>query len=763
MGCRLPGADGLDEYWALLSEGVDAITEVPPDRWDVDSLWTEDQTVRGRTHCRWGGFVEHGDWFQVELFGINAREAERMDPQQGLVLECAWQALEHACLAPDSLAGSDTGVFVGISNSDFDRKLCRDLTNLDVRAGTGTSYSIVANRLSYVLGLCGPSVAIDLACSSSLAAVHLACQSLWLGESELCLAGGVHLILSPEKTVTFSCGNLLAKDGRCRAFSDGADGYVRGEGCGIVVLKRLDDAQRDRDRICGIIRGSAINHNGRSNGLSAPFGPAQRKLIRRALRVGDIPPASIGYVEAHGAGTRIGDAIEVSALISTLSEQRAPQETCLIGSVKSNLGHLEAAAGVASLIKVLLAIQHGTIPKTLHAGVLNANLRLEKTPFRVAQESETWPPANVPRRAGISSFSFGGANAHIVVEQAPASNELAAATESGWLVLPLSALNTSALRNQARRYAAHLSAGEMAADFGNACFTAAVARAHLTHRLAVVARTSDEAARALTRYADGDESVVPSLSGQGPTKLIYAFGELDRRIERDTLPTIARNTWDVWLIKAGERIRGDFADATERDQVAFAEVLAAVNLLAEWGIRPTGLYGADDFGRRVARLVLTAQATRLSTGEARTHRRCSPPVLLDSCQTGCHFLRLGDHATGSGGNGTMFADASTVALLVFGTIRSDVICHARGAVEVVSERPNGLLHGVAAAYMAHVGPDWRRFYCSGQFRRCPLPLYQFDRRRHWNVPSEQDVPAVPAPSNAAWSLRRSLRSIGRKH
>ena len=507
MGCRFPGAEGVDAYWALLLRGEDAVGEVPPDRWDADALWSDDAAAAGRAHCRWGGFIDGGDAFDAALFGISAHEAERMDPQQGLALELAWEALEHAGISPHGLGGSDTGVFVGVSTSDFDRALCRDLANLDLRAGTGTSYSVVANRLSYSLGLCGPSVAVDLACASSLAAVHLACQALWLGECDLALAGGVHLILSPEKTVTFSQGGVLARDGRCKAFSAAADGYVRGEGGGMVVLKRWADAERDQDPIWALIRGSALNHNGGSNGLSAPLGAAQERVLRRALAVGGVSPATIGFVEAHGTGTLIGDAIEIKALKAVLSEGRSKDQVCMIGSVKTNIGHLEAASGIAGLIKAVLTTSHGVIPPTLHAAPVSKHLRLDGTPFRIAESTTPWPDRVAPRQAAVSSFSFGGGNAHVVIEEAPKRPE-SATTAPRDCLLALSARTPAALAALARRYEAHLMAlasRSDAAAFADTCFTAAVGRAHFPHRLAILADGPEAAAAALRAFVEGGE------------------------------------------------------------------------------------------------------------------------------------------------------------------------------------------------------------------------------------------------------------------
>ncbi len=314
IGCRFPAAAGPAAFWQLLSGGVDAVTDVPSHRWDVDAVYDPNPATPGKMCTRRGGFLDQITDFDPAFFGISGREAERMDPQQRLLLEVAWEALEHAGLPPDSLADSATGVFVGISNCDYSRLIFRGLETLNAYSATGTSLAVAANRLSYVLNLRGPSLAVDTACSSALVAAHLACQSLNSGESDLALVGGVNLTLTPEGTVTFSQARMVAPDGRCKTFDAAADGYVRGEGCGVIVLQRLADAQRQLQRVLAVIRGSAVNQDGLTNGLTAPNGPSQREVIGAALRHAGVRPSDIEFVEAHGTGTPLGDTIEVRAL-----------------------------------------------------------------------------------------------------------------------------------------------------------------------------------------------------------------------------------------------------------------------------------------------------------------------------------------------------------------------------------------------------------------------------------------------------------------
>jgi acyl transferase domain-containing protein len=330
MACRFPGADSPAALWKLLQDGRDAITEVPGDRWNVDDYYDPVPATPGKMHTRWGGFLDQVDCFDAEFFGISAREACFMDPQQRLVLEVTWEALESAGIVPDRLAGSRTGVFIGISNFDYNRLLCRDFSTMDAYSSTGTILAIAANRLSYLLNLRGPSLAVDTACSSSLVTVHLACQSLRCRESDLALAGGVNLILSPEVTIILSQGGLMSARGRCHTFDENADGYVRSEGCGVVVLKRLSDALRDGDRIRALLRGSAVNQDGGTNGLTAPSATAQQAVIRDALANAEVAPGQISYVEAHGSGTRLGDIIEFRALKAVLLASREPDHRCAI-------------------------------------------------------------------------------------------------------------------------------------------------------------------------------------------------------------------------------------------------------------------------------------------------------------------------------------------------------------------------------------------------------------------------------------------------
>jgi 8-amino-7-oxononanoate synthase len=497
IGCRLPGAPDPHSYWQLLLDGRDAITEVPVDRWDAQQV-----NAPG-----YGGFLDHIDLFDAGFFGVSAREAARMDPQQRLLLEIAWQTLEDAGIAPTALAGSDTGVFVGVSSHDYADLQMSHLDTVDLHAATGNAHSLAANRLSYLLDLRGPSLALDTACSSSLAAVHLACQSLRAGECAVALAGGVNLMITPGLSVAFSEGGMLAADGRCRTFDDAADGYVRGEGAGLVCLKPLSAALADGDRVYAVIAGSGVGHGGRGNGVTAPRGSAQRAVIERALAQAGLRGIQIGYIEAHGTGTPLGDPVEWEALAAVYGEGREQHDPCPVGSAKANIGHLEAAAGVAGLIKAALVLHHRQIPPQLHFRTPNRHLAWEHSGLTVPTRRQELP-AEDPVRAAVSSFGIGGANVHAVLESAPAPIP-AASTDASYRrpthALCLSAHTGPALATLARRYRAHLAAHPDTA-VADLCHAANTGRAHLAHRAVAVAAGREELDAALDLLARDEPS-----------------------------------------------------------------------------------------------------------------------------------------------------------------------------------------------------------------------------------------------------------------
>ena len=416
LGCRLPGdIHGPDELWDFLAAGRSAVSTVPEGRWQAFEDGTPKTADAIAQTTQWGSFLNDVDAFDADFFGITPREADRIDPQQRLLLEVTVEALEHAGIPAETLQRSETGVFVGSCVSEYGYLASRDLSTIDAWTGTGGALSIIANRLSYFLDLRGPSLTVDTACSSSLVAVHLACQSLRMGQSELAIAGGVNLILSPVVTRSFDAAEAMSPTGACHSFDAAADGFVRGEGCGVVVLKRLSDALRDGNQVLAVVRGSAVNQDGRSNGLMAPNPAAQAAVLRAACTDAGVPPLEIDYVEAHGTGTLLGDPIEARALGAVYGRGRQPAAPLLAGAVKSNLGHLEAAAGVVGLIKATLAVNRGSIPANLHFETPNSHIPFDQLRLKIVDQQTDWPQAGHPRRAGVSSFGFGGTNAHIVL------------------------------------------------------------------------------------------------------------------------------------------------------------------------------------------------------------------------------------------------------------------------------------------------------------------------------------------------------------
>src|SRR6478735_4535107 len=417
IGCRFPGGVvGPEAYWSFLANGGDAIGEIPSDRWDADAFYHQDPFAPGRMSSKWGGFLSDVAGFDADFFGISPREAEAMDPQQRVMLEVAWEALEHAGIAPDRIAGTRAGVMMGVYYTEYQGISAANPDRIDAYSATGNAHAVAVGRIAYLLGLRGPAMAVDSACSSSLVAVHLACQSLRLRETDLALAGGVSLILRPETQIAMSKWGMLSPRGRCHSFDSRADGFVRGEGAGVVVLKRLTDAVRDGDRVLGVVRGSAVNQDGRSNGLTAPNAPSQRDVITRALRSADVPAGSVNFIETHGTGTGLGDPIEFDALAAVYGRGDV---RCALGAVKTNMGHLEAAAGIAGFIKTVLTLQHGEIPPNLNFEKWNPTIDPSPTRLFVPTEAGQWPQSDNPRRGAVSSFGMGGTNAHIVLEQGP--------------------------------------------------------------------------------------------------------------------------------------------------------------------------------------------------------------------------------------------------------------------------------------------------------------------------------------------------------
>ena len=520
-GLRLPG--GIRDFAAFaaaLASGVDAVTDIPADRWNIADYYDPDPDAPGRMITRQGAFLEDIDKFDAEFFGVAPREAASMDPQQRLLLEVAWEALEHAAIPAGALNGTPVGVFCGMANSDYGRALLARPDRLDVYASTGYAHSVAAGRVAYVLGLTGPTIAVDTACSSSLVALHLASQSLRHKECDLALAGGVNAILSPEMNIIFSNGRMMAADGRCKSFDARADGYVRGEGCILLVLRRLSDALKSGERILGVIRGSAVNQDGRSGGLTAPNGPAQTAVINAALRSGGVAASEISYMETHGTGTPLGDPIEAGAIVEALCASRSVP--LMIGSVKTNFGHLEAAAGIAGVLKILAAMQDRQIPPNLHFREGNPHIDWSR-PIVVPTVRTPWAPDSKRRVAGVSSFGFAGCNAHAVIEEPPSEEPKQTATRGDHL-LCLSAKDQAALRDvvvQMRERVSSADPGELA----DICFTANAGRTHFAYRMAARGDSPAGMTKRLDAFLDGNhaEEVALGTGSESRPKVAFVF------------------------------------------------------------------------------------------------------------------------------------------------------------------------------------------------------------------------------------------------
>ncbi len=618
MGCRFPGgADSPEAYWNLLHNGVNAVRAVPPERWDVAAFNNLDVE---KPVAWFGGFLDQIDQFDPQFFGISPREANNMDPQQRLALEVAWEALENAALPPEKLSGSQTGVFVGVTTNDYGQLVrLTDPAQMDVYAATGSALNVISGRLAYLLGLHGPCVSVDTACSSSLVAIHLACRSLRSHECDMALAGGVNTTLTPEPFVCFSGWGMMAPDGLCKTFDARADGFVRGEGCGMIVLKRLSDALADGDRILAVIRGSAVNQDGRSSGLTVPSGRAQQTVIRTALKDAGVLPSQVSYVEAHGTGTSLGDPIEVEALGIVLGEGRPRDLPLVIGSVKTNIGHLKSASGIAGLIKVVLAMRNQEIPPHLHLQERSSSIPWPDFPVEIPTQSLEWLPGSQKRIAGISSFGFSGTNAHLIIEEAPAEPSLAGREEPvqgmgerSVHLLAVSAKSPQALAVLAGRYARQL-ASQTDVSLQAVCKTAATGRSQFAHRLALTGSSRADFVDALTAIEQG--SLLPNgASGQvergGMGKIAFLFtgqgsqwvgmgqqlynSEPVFRQALDACDEILRAELDQPLLSVLFDPTSDttLLDHTSYTQPAlFSLQYALVQLWKSWGIEPAAVLG----------------------------------------------------------------------------------------------------------------------------------------------------------------------------
>lgn len=615
IGCRLPGGvRDVESFWAMLVDGRSGITEVPDDRWNSSRYYHPDPAVPGRMSTKWGGFVDQLKSFDAAFWGISPREANRMDPQQRWLLETAWEALEDAGIPPRKLRGTNTGVFLGISSTDYASQQLHDHTNIDVHTNTGGSASIAANRVSYQFDFKGPSVAVDTACSSALVALSLACRAIWSGECEAALAGGVNALITPLSSIGFSKATMLSPCGECFAFDKRANGYVRGEGAGLVYLKPLGRALQDNDPVYAVIRAAVVNQDGHTSSMTIPGVESQSEMLRHAYREAGIPARQVVFVEAHGTGTPVGDPIEATALGNVLSPGRPDGETCLMGSVKTNIGHLESASGVAGLIKAALVLDRNTVPPNPNFKTPNPNIPFDKLRLQVAGKLQPLPhPNGAAPVVAVNSFGFGGTNAHVVLEASPPRPSYKCPKRQDAdrpLVLPISARDDVSLRDYARAYRKSLEAESLGlSDF---CYSSGARKEHHHERLVVVGRDARELRDRLNAWLQGGDRIEGIVTGRGDAEegpIVFVFtGQgpqwwaMGRQLlEREPIVRQTIEEVDELFLELGgwslieEMTRPEEQSNINRTAVAqpaiFALQVALVELWKSWGIEPGRVLG----------------------------------------------------------------------------------------------------------------------------------------------------------------------------
>ncbi|MBI2570995.1 MAG: polyketide synthase dehydratase domain-containing protein [Candidatus Schekmanbacteria bacterium] len=778
MSCRFPGgANDPFAFWQRLLDGYDAVTEVPPTRWNIADYHDPDPAAPGKSCTRHAAFLDEIAGFDAQFFEISPHEAARMDPQQRILLEVSWEALEDAGIVPGTLKGSRTGVYVGACSHDYEEIQTLRGIVADAHTLTGGLASILAGRVSYVFGLEGPCLTVDTACSSSLVAVHLGVRALRARECDAALVAGTNAMLSPEGFVRLSRMRALSSDGRCRTFDGQANGYVRGEGVGVVVLKRLEDAVRDADRVWAVIRGTAINHDGRSAGLTAPNGLAQRAVINRALADGGIAAPEVGLIEAHGTATPLGDPIEMETLCEVFGAASKDAERCAVSSVKANIGHLEGAAGIAGLIKAILAVRFARIPPQINFQQLNPRIHLQGTRLEIATSPRAWePPArSAPRVAGISSFGISGTNAHVVIadachqESAPVPPAI---LDERPFVVPLSARTAAALADSSRALERALRDGRgplAEASLADIAYTACVRRAHHAFRRAFATRSREHLVALLAAGSDTEPAELARGMTSAPRIAFHCSGSSPRRSHLDGLlasEAAFRATFErceaalaeVW----GGAVRLREA-ATSDPRVSWATEVALAALWRSWGVEPA-VVTADGQGAAAARLVAgeasLAESARLVLAQ-------DPPPCLPPQAGGGAAFDLPPQAGGGreGGRVAGVPAGMTAIALAAGAPAAEprgheVVLHllpsatTSPAYEPVScpfvdplaspdvDAPTALRRALGHLYELGANPRWSALFAEGAARVVSLPPYPWQREPLWIDLSQTVVPAV---------------------
>jgi acyl transferase domain-containing protein len=740
MGCRFPGADHPEAFWQLLSNGTDAITEVPAQHWDAWQYYHPNFDVPGKICTVKGGFVPNLQEFDAAFFRIAPKEVVSLDPQQRLLLEVSWEALENAAINPESLKNSQTGVLIGICSTDYWHKLLnRPAKDIDAYLTTGNTHSLASGRISHFLGLTGASISIDTACSSSLVAVHLAIQNLRDRSCNLAIVGGVNRIISPEVSINFTKAKMLSPDGRCQTFDDRANGFVRSEGCGVIVLKRLSDAIKAGDRILALLKGSAVTQDGRTSSITTPSSLAQQAVIRQALANSRIEPNEVSYIETHGTGTSLGDLVEVEALSAVFGDQTQP---IMLGAVKTNIGHTEGASGIASLIKTILALQNQTIPANLHLKTLNTQINWQNLPFQLPDRTVSWNDSQ-PRIAGVSAFGFSGTNAHVIVAEAPATL-IPEIVERPLHIFTLSARNDRALRQLAVDYLNYLQLNSENA-IKDICFTANTGRAQFNYRLALIVSSTAELCNKLTQFTTGQntgEIWQGKINSNPNRQLGLIFGDLERdRLGMGdrlyaTLPQFqqtldrCRAVWQQIMLEKPDN----------QNFQTFAAAYALAKLWQSWGIEFSfvGGYGLGEFVAATVAGVLqleTALQLIACLGSLPPSITIEPQPQIPLIAENREFMQE-----------TYWRDRTLNFPQVTNTSKLSIpteFCLFVGKIPSVSPLPSTsidleqindwqqLMTGLAELYIAGIDIDWLAFSKNYAYRKISLPTYPFQRQKYW--------------------------------